>query len=143
MFWTRTGSFAPRAAFRNQLDLFNRFIGSGAGADASQAFPAFNVWANDDGAAVTSELPGVRMDDLDITVSGKRIVIKGTRKDSEGSGVRYMRRERPAGDFSRSFEMPFQIDAGRVSARLNQGVLQVDLPRAEVDKPRKIVVNAG
>lgn len=141
MFWTRTRSSAPRATLRDQLDLFNRFIGANGGGDSSPAFPAFNVWSNDEGATITSELPGVRMEDLDITVSGKQVTIKGARKEGEGYDVRYMRRERPAGDFSRAFELPFQIDGGKVSAKLSQGVLQIDLPRAEIDKPKKIAVS--
>lgn len=141
MFWTRTRSFAPRATLRDQLDLFNRFIGAGNGGDSSPAFPAFNVWSNDEGATITSELPGVKMEDLDITVSGKQVTIKGARKEGEGYDVRYMRRERPAGEFTRAFEMPFQVDGSKVSAKLSQGVLQIDLPRAEIDKPKKIAVS--
>lgn len=139
MFWTRNRVFPARATFRNQIDLFNRIIGGG---DSAPAFPAFNVWSNDDGAVITSELPGVKLEDLEITVSGKQIAIKGARKEGEGRDVRYLRRERPAGEFSRAFELPFRIDGGKVSAKLSQGVLHIELPRAEVDKPKKIAVSA-
>ena len=141
MFWTRNRSFLPRATFGDQMGLFNRFIG-GAN-EVSTSFPAFNVWSNDDGAVLSSELPGVKMEDLDITVSGKEITIKGTRKEGDSQDARYLRRERPAGEFSRSFELPYQIDSGKVEAKLTNGVLHISLPRAENDKPRKIAVSVG
>lgn len=141
MFWTRNRSFLPRATFGDQLGLFNRFIGGAS--EVSTSFPAFNVWSNDDGAVLSSELPGVKMEDLDITVSGKEITVKGTRKEGDSQDSRYLRRERPAGEFSRSFELPYQIDAGKVEAKLTNGVLHIGLPRAENDKPRKIAVSVG
>ena len=141
MFWTRTRSFLPRATFGDQLGLFNRFIGGAS--EVSTSFPAFNVWSNEEGAVLTSELPGVKLEDLDITVTGKEVSVKGSRKEGENHDVRYLRRERPSGEFTRSFELPYQIDASRVEAKMTGGVLRVDLPRAENDKPRKITVSAG
>lgn len=143
MFWTRNRSFPARATLRDQLDLFNRFIGAAGAGDVSSSFPAFNVWSNDDGAVIASELPGVKMEDLDITVSGKQVSVKGARKEDENPKGRYMRRERPSGEFNRTFEMPFRIDGAKVSAKLSHGILHVELPRAEIDKPKKIAVSAG
>ena len=143
MFMTRTRNYSPRNTLGSPFDLLNRVIGE-AHENVAGTFPTFNVWANEDGAVVTSELPGVKLEDLDITASGKTISIKGARKESSaGEGVRYLRRERPEGEFNRSIALPFQIDAGRVSASLSKGVLEITLPRAESDKPRKITVNAG
>ena len=143
MFLTRPRSRASRYTSGSPFDLIERFVG--AAPDMwSGSFPAFNVWANEDGAVVTSELPGVKMEALEITASGKVISIKGARKEeADGENVRYLRRERPEGEFNRSIELPFQIDAGKVEAKLQNGVLEIRLPRAESDKPRKISVNAG
>lgn len=141
MFWTRTRSLLPRATFGDHFDLFSRFIGNGD--EVSTSFPAFNVWSNEEGAILTSELPGIKMEDLDITVTGKEVTIKGARKEGDGYDARYLRRERPAGEFTRSFEVPYQIDAARVEAKLSNGILRIELPRAENDKPRKIAVSAG
>lgn len=113
----------------------------GSANEMTSSFPAFNIWSNEDGAVLTSELPGVRMEDLDITVSGKEIAIKGARKADETPGGRYVRHERTAGGFSRSFQLPFQIDSANVQAKLADGVLRIELPRAENDKPRKIAVS--
>lgn len=134
---------SPRTTFGNQLDLFNRFF-SNAGFSPATAFPPFNIWADDDGAVITSELPGVRLEDLDITVSGKNVTVKGTRgEEGCGEGDKRVRRERPAGAFERSLQLGFQADAGRVEAKLVNGVLEIRLPRAENDKPHKIIVSAG
>lgn len=141
MFLTRPRNHASRHTFGNPFELINRFIGD---APRSASFPAFNIWSNENGAVVTSEIPGVAMSDLEITASGKTIGIKGTRKESTDNGeARYLRRERVEGEFNRSIELPFQIDASKVEAKLVNGVLQITLPRAESDKPRKIQVNAG
>lgn len=143
MFSTRNRSRSPRYTFGSPFDFIERFV-SHAPDMWSGAFPAFNVWANENGAMVTSELPGVKMEALDITASGKTITVKGARKEETGGeDVRYLRRERPEGEFNRSIELPFQIDASKVEAKLQNGVLEIRLPRAESDKPRKISVNAG
>lgn len=139
MYWTRSRSPFARATFGDQMGLFNRFLGGVN--EVSTSFPAFNVWSNDDGAVLTSELPGVKMEDIDITVSGKEVTVKGARKEEENKDVRYIRRERPTGEFTRAFELPYQIDAAKVGAKLSNGVLRIDLPRAENDKPRKIAVS--
>lgn len=141
MFWTRSKSFFPRATFGGDpLSLFNRFMGNAS--EMTPAFPAFNIWSDEDGAVLTSELPGVKMEDLDITVSGKEIAIKGSRKADTAADGRYVRHERTAGDFARSFQLPFQIDSSSVQAKLTDGLLRIDLPRAENDKPRKIAVSS-
>lgn len=145
MFIARAKNFLPWSTFGSQfgrLDReFGRFIGHGRQPVAE--FPAFNVWSNDETAVITSELPGVRMEDLEITVTGNVIGIKGARKDEAPAESRYARRERPAGEFARSIELPFQIDASKVEAKLANGMLHIDLPRSETDKPRKITISAS
>lgn len=138
MLFTRSKSFLPMSTLSNSLGLFNRFMGNNV--DASTSFPAFNIWSDEDGAVLTSEIPGVGIENLDITVSGKEIAITGARKETAAENARFTRHERPSGQFSRSFQLPFQIDSGRVAAKLTNGVLRIDLPRAETDKPRKIAV---
>ncbi len=113
---------------------------SGVGA----GYPAMNVWMNDEGAIVTAELPGVDAESLDISVKGDVLTVKGSRQPLElPEGSLYHRRERGHGQFTRTFKLPFQVEAGKVEASLEKGVLQISLPRAEVDKPKKIAVQAG
>jgi HSP20 family protein len=111
-------------------------------ADAS-CFPAVNVWTNEDGAYLTAELPGVELKDMDISVVGEVLTLKGEHAPEPlEEGAEVHRQERGCGSFNRSIQLPFPIDVNKVEARLDKGVLYVTLPRAEADKPRKITVKA-
>ncbi|MCD6285579.1 MAG: Hsp20/alpha crystallin family protein [Anaerolineae bacterium] len=107
-------------------------------------YPAMNAWTNDDGAIITAELPGINLDTLEISVHSDTMTLSGERNPEElGEGEAYHRRERSYGQFRRAFQLPFQIAADRVEATYDKGVLQITLPRAEADKPRKIQVRAS
>jgi len=108
------------------------------------SFPAVNIWTGDDEALVTAEVPGVDPDKLDITVKNNTVTIRGERPAEElKDGESYLRQERGAGNFVRSFTLPFPVDSDKISAQYRKGILQLRLPRHEADKPRKISVNAG
>ena len=93
---------------------------------------------------MTAELPGIDPKALEITVKNNTVTIRGSREVEEpGEGRTALRRERGEGTFVRSFSLPFRLDADKVSAQYQKGVLQVMLPRSEADKPKKISVNAG
>ncbi len=111
---------------------------------AAPAYPAMNVWTNDEGAIVTAELPGVSPEDIDISVMGDTLTLKGNRQPDElQEGETYHRRERGYGSFTRTFRLPFQVEPDQVEAVFEKGVLRISLPRAEADKPKKIAVKAG
>lgn len=143
MFWNRNRQYAPIATLSGNDELFDRFFEGMFRNDSAVAFPAFNVWAHADGAVIAGELPGVRLEDVEITASGKTVRIAGSRKEKQGEDAGRSKRERYAGDFSRVVELPFRIDAEKVVAKLVNGILEISLPRAESDKPRKIAVNVG
>ena len=106
-------------------------------------YPAVNVWMNDESAVITAELPGVDVKDLEISVVGETVTLSGERKgDDLPKEVTYHRQERSAGKFTRTIDLPFSVDSGKVQATLEKGVLRVLLPRSEKDKPRKVVVKA-
>src|SRR5918994_6289850 len=87
-------------------------------------FPAANVWANADGAIVTAQVPGVQPDQLDVTVHQDTVTLRGRREPEPVEGeVIVHRRERPYGPVPRPFILPFPVDADRVSARFNRGIL--------------------
>jgi len=70
--------------------------------------------------------------------------LRGSRQPEEvGEGVTFHRRERRFGSFTRTFRLPFDVDADKVEARFQNGVLSITLPRAEADKPKKIAVKTG
>jgi len=111
---------------------------------AAPSYPAMNAWTNDNSAIVTAELPGVRPEDIDITVEEDMLTLRGSRQPEEvGEGVTFHRRERRFGSFTRTFRLPFDVDADKVEARFQNGVLSITLPRAEADKPKKIAVKTG
>lgn len=105
------------------------------------ALPALNVWASEESAVVTSELPGVVLDDLDISVVGDTLTIRGSRNPEQlGEGQTFHRRERGHGNFVRVLQLPFRVETEEVSATLRNGMLNITLPRAQSDRPRKIQV---
>jgi HSP20 family protein len=117
---------------------------TGLAGDTAQNFPAMNVWMDKDGVVVTAELPGVVPDDIDISVVGDTLTLKGSRQPDElEEGGTYHRRERRYGTFTRSFQLPFQVEPDQVEATFGNGALQISLPRAEEDKPKKIAVKVG
>jgi HSP20 family protein len=120
--------------------LFDR-SSAGFGEGTAPDYPSLNVWTNEDGAVVTAELPGIAPEDIDISVEGSMMTLGVSRQPEalEESGT-YHRRERRHGRFSRSFQLPFQIDPQGVEAISEKGVLHVSLPRAEEEKPKRIDV---
>lgn len=107
-------------------------------------FPAMNIWSSNDGLKVTAEVPGVNPADIDINVVGDTLTLNGERKpDDLKEGVQYHRQERGYGKFSRSIQLPYKVNVKKVEASFSDGVLSIDLPRAEEDKPRKIAVKSA
>jgi HSP20 family protein len=104
-------------------------------------FPPVNVWTSQDGCIVTAEIPGVNPGDIELSVVNQTLTVKGSRMPDElKHGEEYHRRERGYGQFTRAIELPFPVDPDKVDARFSKGVLSVNLPRTEHDKPRKIDV---
>lgn len=102
--------------------------------------PAANVWEQGDALQIEMELPGVKNDQVDISVAGGELSVKIDRPEIAQEGVTYHRRERAVGSFSRTLKLPLEVDANRVEAELRDGVLLITLPKAESAKPRKINV---
>ena len=120
----------------------NRLFQNAASGSAS-GFPAVNVYASQDGVVITAELPGVRSEDLDVTVHRDTVTLRGERRDEAQDARGYHRRERRHGRFARTFGLPFQVDPDRVEAEMRDGVLRLALQRPEQDKPRRISVKAS
>jgi HSP20 family protein len=102
--------------------------------------PALNLWETADTVNVEMEIPGVKGEQLDISVVGDQLTVKVDRPDPEQEGVTYHRRERPVGTFTRVVTLPSEIDADHVEAELRNGVLLIRLPKAATARPRKIQV---
>ncbi len=108
---------------------------------AAASFPAVNIWSRGDELVVTAELPGVVPADMNITVEGDQLTLRGERKLQEpAKEVVCHRCERGSGTFLRVIQLPFEVESGQVKARFRQGVLSVTLPRAEASKPKQITI---
>jgi HSP20 family protein len=124
--------------------LFGQLPNTPRGTSGAGAFPALNVWEDDDAYHVSSELPGLELEDLEILVNGgKQLTIKGERKEPQVDDATWHRRERGFGSFARAVDLPGLVDSERVQARFHNGVLTVDLPKAEQAKPRRITVQGS
>ncbi len=133
----------PLYQLRNEMDrLWNGVFGPADGLHpaVSRGQPAANVWERDDALLVEMEVPGVKSDQVDISVAGGELSIKVARPEVAENVVAYHRRERPSGSFTRVLRLPVEVDANRVEAELHDGVLTITLPKAESAKPRKIAV---
>ena len=106
-------------------------------------FPPINAYANQDGAVITAELPGVKSEDLNVSVHRDSVTLASERLTETNEARGYHRRERQQGRFNRTVALPFQIDPDRVQASMNAGVLTITLQRAEADKPKRIMVQAS
>ncbi|NCD33060.1 MAG: Hsp20/alpha crystallin family protein [Spartobacteria bacterium] len=128
--------------FQNLQSQMNRIFSTSNG--ATMQFPPVNVWADSEKCELEAELPGVKVDDLSIEVKGPYLTIEGQRNapdiDDEQSVIH--RQERIFGRFIRSITLPFDIEPNAVSAEMKNGVLHIDLPRAEASKPQKILIKA-
>ena len=101
--------------------------------------PLANIVETADGYLLQAEMPGVGRDGLEVTVENGELTILGRRKAYESPGVLLHGESRPA-DYRRSFEIDPSIDSTRITAKIDQGVLSLHLPKAEAVKPRKISV---
>jgi HSP20 family protein len=103
--------------------------------------PALNVWEDEANYYAEAELPGYKLDELEIFVVKNELTLKGERKAvEEAKDATFHRRERTEGVFSRILRLPTDVDAEKVHAKLKDGVLTITLPKAEATKPRKISI---
>jgi len=101
--------------------------------------PAVNIFETHDSYSLEAEMPGVDRDGLEITLEGNEITILG-RKSIESIQGDLLFRERVRATYRRVFELDPAIDTSRISARIEQGILTLALPKSERVKPRKIAV---
>lgn len=114
-------------------------VGQGAASD----YPAVNVWEKENRLVVTTELPGMDPDNINISVTGAVLTISGTSKsDPIKEGETYLRQERELGNFQRNIQLPYQVDAQAVEAKYERGILKITLPRQKEDLPKKIKINS-
>jgi HSP20 family protein len=117
--------------------------GTGGQTAGGQAGFPIDVAETDNEFIVSAALPGVKPDEVQITVHGDTITIRGeTKAEEEKKGKHWLLRERKHGVFQRSFSLAAPIDSGKASARFEHGVLTLTIPKAEQAKPHQIKINS-
>jgi HSP20 family protein len=107
-------------------------------------FPAVNLYELEDEYMLTAEVPGTRSEDLELTIAGGILTIKGKRDDPDRvPEERFRRCERFRGSWQRSLSLPERVCEDRLTAEFNNGILKVHLPKAEPIEPRRIPVLEG
>ena len=127
---------------RRDFENFTRLL-SGETADYRKptVYPTLNISEDKDNIYVKAEIPGVHSEDLEISIEGETLAIKGERKaPAEKEKVSYHRRELEYGKFNRSITLPTRVAIEKISARTENGILSICLPKAEEVKPRQITV---
>ena len=103
--------------------------------------PALDLYQSKDNIVAVVELPGMRKEDIEISLHENVLTISGERKEQAAEGEKAERSERYLGKFRRSISLPSRVDASKVNATYKDGILTVTLPKAEEAKPRQIQVN--
>jgi HSP20 family protein len=105
--------------------------------------PAVDIFEKDDKFVVKAEVPGMKDEDIDVSVVGDTLMIKGEKKtESEVKETDYYRCERAYGSFYRSIPLPSTVDTNKIEANFEDGVLEVTLPKSAEVKPKKVAVSA-
>jgi HSP20 family protein len=103
--------------------------------------PALDLYQNSDNVVAVVELPGMRREDIEISLHDGTLTISGERKRETSNGEKAERTERYIGKFRRSITLPTRVDANKVSATYRDGILTVTLPKATEAKPKQIPVS--
>ncbi len=132
------------STLRREMDrLFEDFMGEKGGflPEAGNWVPAVDVSETEDNILVKAEIPGMDSKDIDVTVQGDILLIKGEKKEEkETKEENFHRIERRRGTFARSIRIPVPVDADNITAKYDKGVLTVTLPKKEESKAKQITV---
>ncbi|TVM19334.1 Hsp20/alpha crystallin family protein [Oceanidesulfovibrio indonesiensis] len=121
-FWR--GSFTPESTAR------------------TMAYPALDIAENEDTVTVTAEVPGMKPEDIDVTLERGVLTVKGEKKfEEERKGENFHRIERSYGSFQRVVQLPTEVDEEKVAANYKDGVLTLTMPKSPAAKKRKIEIS--
>jgi len=104
--------------------------------------PVVDIFDNDESIVIKAELPGVEKKDIHIDVKDRLLILKGERStEKEVKEEKYYRRERSFGSFQRSFTLPVDVDVDKIAATYADGLLNIEIPKPETQKPKQITVH--
>jgi HSP20 family protein len=128
-------------ALQTELERFLRNPAIRLGVSEPGDFPPVNIFDDGDGVIVIAEIPGMDPESLNVSGQSHTLTMKGERKrETVGEAAGYHRRERLFGEFSRSVQLPDELDLDKAAASCEAGMLTVRVPKAESAKPRQITV---
>jgi len=136
----------PFAEFAGVSRAFDRTFWSGPNGNTRRfdLTPAIDLSETDGEIVVKASLPGVKAEDVEISVNDGILTVKGEKKsEDEAEGQNYYRREIRFGSFSRSLPLPSRVNHEQADAEFNDGVLTITLPKAEELRPKQIKVRSG
>jgi HSP20 family protein len=128
---------------RNLEQVFERSPGFDFGLSGRGVFPAVNVFSEHDDYVIRMEIPGISPDQLNIESQGRTLTFSGKRDFTAPQGGSFHRRERSSGQFSRSLQLPTDLDLSRAEASYKHGMLTIRIPKREEAKPRQITVKTA
>lgn len=137
--------FEELESIRRQMDLLTEGMTRGLlRTTTSGVFPLMNITEDKNNYYIRAELPGIKADELEISITGDSLSISGERNISaDEENAQYHRREMEQGKFSRIVNLPSQVDTGKAEASCSDGILTVVLPKAEASKPKQISVKTS
>jgi HSP20 family protein len=148
---TRFEPFREFSTLQDRLNRMNRLFRESfndAGPDesltTSSFAPAVDVYEDEHNVTLKIEVPGIDEKDIDVRIENNTLTVHGERKiEKEEKEENYRRVERQYGSFTRTFNLPTTVDAEKVSANYDKGVLKIALPKKAEAKPKQIKVNVG
>ena len=142
----RWDPFAEMASLRRAMD---RWLDEGMprpwrmlGWDAGEGYVPLDLYETDEALVVKASLPGVKPEDVEVTITGETLTIKGeSRREEEEKKTNYYRQEAWYGGFTRSLTLPTQVEADKAEAVFEHGVLKLTIPKAAAARPKTIKVS--
>jgi len=104
--------------------------------------PMIDITEDDNEIVLWVDLPGISQKEVDITISGDQLSIKGEKKFEQSNQIKHLRRERFMGPFSRTFELNLPVETEKVNAAYKNGVLEIHLPKVSETKPLKVSIQS-
>lgn len=147
--------FTERPHFRNPWAEFERIrrgldelsqnlAGEGKTQMGATVYPPLIMYENKNSLIIKAELPGIQVEDLDVSIEGDTLTLQGKRNPQQEEGnISYHRREIKTGNFSRAIALPTRVDLDKVSAKLVDGILTLTLSKREEFKPRQINITTA
>lgn len=144
--WSNLPSISSLQSEMNRM--FDRFFGgwdlSEYGSATGAWMPPIDLSETADKIIIKAEIPGIDPKEIDISIQGDTLTIKGEKKEEkEEKGKNYYRMERRYGSFSRSIDLPASVDTNKVSAEYKNGILEINLQKKEEVKPTQITVKVS